>query len=159
MDAKAIIERLKTALEAKTDGDLAAKIDVPVETINSWKRRNSIPIDSILKIAERENISLDWLVLGHGQQESKGVGGSRLKIQVREGVAALRCALSTIQMNENQIQEIVALWLHWRAIISVTRGKVVAEHGLTDDEAIGLFLKKWEENLAADSLGSVKLDS
>lgn len=65
VDAKAVLERAKKALNLKTDRELSEAIYVPRETIASWKSRGSIPAKYLSHIAST-GLSIDWLLTGNG---------------------------------------------------------------------------------------------
>lgn len=78
--AKEIIERMKSALGATSDQDLADLIGVAKTTVSSWRQRNSIPYKVCVKLASgtwfglekgvdsRAKISLPWLITGEGDR-------------------------------------------------------------------------------------------
>ena len=65
-DASEIIKRAKSAHGLKTDQDLADFLAVPRSTIAAWKRRGSIPMKHLAKMAT-DSVSLDWLLSGEGE--------------------------------------------------------------------------------------------
>lgn len=66
MDVHAVIARAKEALELKTDVALAEALDIPRETIASWKRRGSIPA-KYMSYMTSHGLSIDWLLTGIGE--------------------------------------------------------------------------------------------
>ncbi len=69
---KDIIDRLIEHFGVKNQKELSAKINTNYNTLAGWVQRGSIPGDILFEIADKEKISLDWLVLGRG---SKYIGG------------------------------------------------------------------------------------
>ena len=61
IDAKVVLERLKFKLSVKTDAELAEKLGVPYQTLNSWKKRGSIPMDVLVEASEKYHVSLDYM--------------------------------------------------------------------------------------------------
>lgn len=59
-----ILSRVASLANARTDAAIAAEIGVSPQTLANWKRRKSIPIEELHELAERRNISLDYLLLG-----------------------------------------------------------------------------------------------
>lgn len=59
-----ILSRVASLANAKTDAAIAAEIGVSPQTLANWKRRKSIPIEELHELAERRDISLDYLLLG-----------------------------------------------------------------------------------------------
>lgn len=66
--------RAKKALGVETDTALAKSLGVAQSVIGGYNRRNTVPLEQCVKIAERTGVSLDWLILGKG--EMKGGSGS-----------------------------------------------------------------------------------
>lgn len=69
------VERAKKALGVKTDSALAAELGVAQSAIGGYNRRNTVPLEQCIKIAERTGVSLDWLILGKGEMQG-GTGGA-----------------------------------------------------------------------------------
>lgn len=65
----AIIDRMKTVLDAKSDKQVADELGIARSTFGVWKKRGSIPYQKCIDLALQNNISLDWLVLGRGRPE------------------------------------------------------------------------------------------
>lgn len=61
-----VISRLKVVTGTKSDSELGAALEIPPQTISSWKSRDSIPYAKCIEVAEERNISLDWLLTGDG---------------------------------------------------------------------------------------------
>lgn len=62
MNVKVTAEKMKTAMETNSFSELAEKLDITLATIDSWKRRNTIPNKYLLKVSEYTGVSLDWLL-------------------------------------------------------------------------------------------------
>lgn len=56
-----ILDRLYKAIGITKNSDFCEKYDVKPNTLSTWRKRNTIPYDFIMEIAEKENISLEWL--------------------------------------------------------------------------------------------------
>lgn len=63
-----VVARLMKLTNSKKDGDLANALGVPKSNISNWRSRGSIPLDECLEIATEKKISLDWLILGRGDE-------------------------------------------------------------------------------------------
>ncbi len=51
--------------QGRTRKSLCALTDIPNSTIGTWKSKNIMPpIDTIVRIADALNVSIDWLVTG-----------------------------------------------------------------------------------------------
>ncbi|NBA94749.1 helix-turn-helix domain-containing protein [Pseudomonas sp. R5(2019)] len=62
----AVLSRLKRVTETNTDSQLASALSVSPQTLSSWKGRDSIPYAICIDLAEKNAISLDWLLTGEG---------------------------------------------------------------------------------------------
>nr|WP_308282322.1 helix-turn-helix domain-containing protein [Providencia rettgeri] len=63
-----IIDRLKSVFNVTTDSALCRALDVSPQTLSSWKLRDSIPYAICVDISIKQNVSLDWLLLGRGER-------------------------------------------------------------------------------------------
>ena len=71
ISSKDAIERLKTGLNLSSDNALAELLGISKTTLSNWKSRNSIDIP--LVFSKCEQISIDWLLTGHGSMlKTKG---------------------------------------------------------------------------------------
>lgn len=61
------IDRAKFAINAKTDAELARWLDVSTPVVAGYKKRETVPLEQCIKIAEQTGVSLDWLILGKGE--------------------------------------------------------------------------------------------
>ncbi|QPB43042.1 helix-turn-helix domain-containing protein [Rodentibacter haemolyticus] len=61
-----IIERMKKICDVHTDKELASIIGIQPPSVNKWKTRNLVPLEPLLLVSNRFNVSIDWLL--HGQQ-------------------------------------------------------------------------------------------
>lgn len=73
LSADEIMDRLKEALEAPSDGALAKRLGVGRMTVSNWRRRDSRPYPFCIEVALREDVSLDWLLLGRGPMRRSDV--------------------------------------------------------------------------------------
>lgn len=64
-----IVDRMKSVVGVSKDVDLAEHLGGARSTLSVWKRRGSIPLDECIKLATDRCISLDWLILGRGEQQ------------------------------------------------------------------------------------------
>lgn len=65
---KDIIDRLIEHFGVKNQKELSAEINTNYNTLAGWVQRGSIPGDILFEIANKENISLDWLIFGKGSK-------------------------------------------------------------------------------------------
>jgi hypothetical protein len=61
-----IISRLKKALDAKSDGQLANYLGISRQNIGAARKREDVPTGWIYKVAELTGCSMDWLSFGKG---------------------------------------------------------------------------------------------
>ena len=61
-----VITRLKEALAATSDGQLATKLGISRQNIGAARKREDVPTGWIYKVAELTGCSMDWLSFGRG---------------------------------------------------------------------------------------------
>ena len=66
-----ILERVKTAMGAKTDAELARFLFAQPTTISTWKQRGTVPWKNLVRFAQEFDISLQWLLRGEGTQSAR----------------------------------------------------------------------------------------
>jgi len=62
----AVLSRLKSVTNTDTDTGLSTALGISPQTLSSWKSRESTPYAICVDIAERLDVSLDWLLMGEG---------------------------------------------------------------------------------------------
>ncbi len=73
INAEEIIKQMQSTCGAETERGLAKMLGVGASTVNSWKLRNSVPLEYLVRVALDKNVSLDWLVFGiAGERETRG---------------------------------------------------------------------------------------
>ena len=65
-ETEEIINRLKEALDAKSDGQLATYLGISRQNIGAARKREDVPTGWIYKVAELTGCSMDWLSFGRG---------------------------------------------------------------------------------------------
>jgi hypothetical protein len=65
-ESEEIIDRLKEALNVKSDGQLASHLGISRQNIGAARKRDDVPPGWIHKVAELSGYSMDWLRFGHG---------------------------------------------------------------------------------------------
>lgn len=70
-----IVDRAKQAVQATSDADLARFLEISTPVVAGYRKRETVPLEQCIKIAERTGVSLDWLILGKG--EMKGGSAAR----------------------------------------------------------------------------------
>jgi hypothetical protein len=67
-NSEEMIDRLKKALAAKSDGQLAKYLGISRQNIGAARKRNDVPPSWIHKVAELTGCSMDWLSFGKGSK-------------------------------------------------------------------------------------------
>jgi hypothetical protein len=65
-ESEEIIGRLKEALTAKSDGQMANYLGISRQNIGAARKRDDVPPGWIYKVAELTGCSMDWLSFGQG---------------------------------------------------------------------------------------------
>ena len=65
-ETEKIINRLKDALDARSDGQLATYLGISRQNIGAARKREDVPTGWIYKVAELTGCSMDWLSFGWG---------------------------------------------------------------------------------------------
>lgn len=76
-----ILERLYKSLNIKNDADFCRKYGIKKNTLSTWKARNKIPYELIDDIAEKENLSLDWLLHGKNNSQNENITNNQTRLQ------------------------------------------------------------------------------
>ena len=75
-DTEKIIHRLKEALDARSDGQLATYLGISRQNIGAARKRKDVPTGWIYKVAELTGCSMDWLSFGKGPKIRAGYTGN-----------------------------------------------------------------------------------
>ncbi|POZ49867.1 helix-turn-helix domain-containing protein [Methylovulum psychrotolerans] len=108
-DAALVVERLKLLLKVDSDKSLAEELGISTPTVSSWRQRNSIPYEACIEIATKNNVRLDWLIIGKGEMYS---GQSEIKEQMamyspaEPDIKAQKVVELFMDLNETQQREI-----------------------------------------------------
>lgn len=66
-----ILERAMLALGATEYKEVAHKLNTTSSTISNWKSNNgNVPMQYCVQISEKTGVSLDWLILGRGENNA-----------------------------------------------------------------------------------------
>ena len=60
------VDRAKKALGVTTDLAMAQALGVHATVIGGYKKRESVPLEQCIKIADKTGVDLNWLILGKG---------------------------------------------------------------------------------------------
>jgi hypothetical protein len=66
-EIRLIVDRLKKVLGVSRDDEVAKALGMSPQSLNGYKDRRKIPYDKILEFCEKEDVSLDHVILGKGQ--------------------------------------------------------------------------------------------
>jgi len=66
-EIRKIVDRLKKVLGVSRDDEVATALGMSPQSLNGYKDRRKIPYDKILEFCEKEDVSLDHVILGKGQ--------------------------------------------------------------------------------------------
>lgn len=84
-----IVNRAKQAVQATSDADLARFLEISTPVVAGYRKRETVPLEQCIKIAERTGVSLDWLILGKGEMKGGSAAPERKKSVMEEVWAAL----------------------------------------------------------------------
>ena len=62
-----IITRMKSVLGVSMDKDLAEYFDIKQASVTNWRKRGTIPIEQCMQLSVSTGITLDWLLMGRGE--------------------------------------------------------------------------------------------
>lgn len=137
-----ILEIIKENKGLKTDADLAKLFKVKSHTVSTWRKRGTIPYESIVAMCEREEIDLTWLLLGEERAVYKGE--AEACYMTTAGLKSRSEIVETLKVPEERFEE----WLSNNefALIPQVRGEISAGGGLVPDETIEMsvaFRRDW----------------
>ena len=64
---ESIMERLKVAMKLRNDKELAQALELNANAFYNRKSARSIPYESVVAVAKRRGLSLDWIFFGVGR--------------------------------------------------------------------------------------------
>jgi len=64
---KEVIERLMQATNTSSNQALADAFDLPKSTVGTWRHRNLVPYEIVIRLHLETGISIKWLTLGQGE--------------------------------------------------------------------------------------------
>ncbi len=70
-----MLERAKKAVGTAKDNEFASWLGVAQSVVAGYKRRETVPLEQLIKVSEQSGVSLDWLILGKGEMQ----GGSTVQ--------------------------------------------------------------------------------
>jgi hypothetical protein len=87
MQTNEILDRLKAHFNYKSDARLGRELGASPANISNWRTRNTIPWEELLVFSVKNNVSLDWIVLGQSRAEDSMMGWDA---EIREAAYAVK---------------------------------------------------------------------
>lgn len=149
-----ILNRLKIALAASTDKELADMLGIKKATLSNWRARNSI--DFSLVFSYCEHINLNWLLLGEGNMLShedaedleiqyghqyNRVVDTRPRIPFEAAAGSLSIAIGTVHQDDCELIPVIPTFPRYDFTI-VTRGDSMLPDFHSGDELACTFVKE-----------------
>lgn len=69
LQAGPVINRMRQAVGVDTDIALGAVFGLRTAAVSGWRSRNKVPYEECVILAQRKNISMDWLLFGIGSPD------------------------------------------------------------------------------------------
>ncbi|WP_252981593.1 LexA family transcriptional regulator [Aliarcobacter butzleri] len=66
-NAKLILKRISDKMGFSTNKELSDYLNTPYDTLNNWIKRDSIPLKTIEKVVQNEQLSYDWIFTGKNE--------------------------------------------------------------------------------------------
>jgi hypothetical protein len=90
-----VLERMKKSANLKNDSRLARLLGVTPQALSNYKKRSKVPSDLLIKFADMQGLSVDWLLSGEGpssrvssaEAEAHGVAEADTTYELRSGMA------------------------------------------------------------------------
>lgn len=67
-----VLERMKKSASLKNDSHLARLLGVTPQALSNYKKRSKVPSDLLIKFADMQGLSVDWLLSGEGASSRGG---------------------------------------------------------------------------------------
>lgn len=69
INSSEIVDRMKKISNVFQDKELAEILGLTAASIVSWKKRNTIPLENLIKISNQFNVSVDFLLWGEQTEQ------------------------------------------------------------------------------------------
>lgn len=69
-EIRTIVDRLKKVLGVSRDDEVAKALGMSPQSLNGYKDRKKIPFVQIVEFCQKEDVSLDHVILGKGQVQN-----------------------------------------------------------------------------------------
>ncbi|WP_067863655.1 helix-turn-helix domain-containing protein [Neptuniibacter marinus] len=97
-NVSAVLERVGVSLGTNKDTDIAKALGVSRQTVSGWRRRDSVPYESLIPFAKENNLALDYLFWGNGSE--KGESKTTLDVSENQVSESLQPWVDAIQMSD-----------------------------------------------------------
>lgn len=109
-----IMARLKRAIKAENDAQIAEELGLSSSGFANIKKRGSLPYERLERICNSRNVSMDWLLTGEGLMW-RGEPADRQVLALMELVTALSpeqrreiCAVAEEKKRLNEIERAIS---------------------------------------------------
>lgn len=97
-EAEKVLHRLATLLNTQNDAHLAKELNVSTSTLWNWKARDTVPYKVCVEVAQRKNVSLDWLLTGKVETQQSFTDTSKLFLeQLQKEIEGIKTRLDNIE--------------------------------------------------------------
>jgi len=105
-ETEEIIDRLKEALNVKSDGQLANQLGISRQNIGAARKRDDVPPGWVYKVAEVSGCSMDWLRFGQGPKvrAEYTAGGSGPNAELASEGSAYKLQVSWRPRSAEEVQ-------------------------------------------------------
>lgn len=102
-----IMSRLKKAVNAKSNNELAMMLGLSSSGFANLKKRNSVPYDRILEVLKSHNVSMDWLLTGEGEMlKSRVIEKKPIEKPLHEDEQTQRMIRMFTKLGESERQDV-----------------------------------------------------
>jgi hypothetical protein len=116
-DAKVILKRISNILGGLNNREMSEYMGVSYNTLNTWIKRNSIPMEQLSDLVQKRQTSYDWLLTGKGLmylEEKKSnstvdTGFQDCEIHNNKGSIAINISKSDFKDDSAEIEELISL--------------------------------------------------
>ncbi|NJL09094.1 MAG: bacteriophage CI repressor [Methylacidiphilales bacterium] len=135
LNVRAILAQVKSSIGASTDSELSKKIGVPYQTINSWKKRNSIPLEALIDITTRFNLSIDAILAGSSPPKDASI---EREIYGRCLRLSIELALTSSGLSDDQTTVVRRNMGYFFKIMRMQVKHMMRDGAMTSDEAFAI---------------------
>lgn len=104
-----VVDRAKKAFKINDDKDLAEFIGLNSKSFSARKRSQSLPIEELLLVANREKVDLNWLLTGQGEIYKNEIAEAKASYTVTLKVLYPELTDNEVKRFEVEIEEAMEL--------------------------------------------------